>query len=635
MSLAQPNASPWVQDYTYNAVMRLSGVWSPAGTFSYNYATGGGDRVEAIDLPDSQGPWYGTSVEYDGLARPFYLQIFTPKTRFYDQYSYDDGSEVTQQVFTAGNYLNYTYDNIGQLKTALGHESGGTTPRLQEQFGYGYDKAWNLNSRTNYAMIQTFGVNDLNELTNSTVTGLATPVIAGATTSPATSVTVNGTTAKLYGDATFATTNVGLSSGWNTVTAMSHDGYGRVASSSIQVDVTGNATYMYDANGNLTNDGKRNFGYDDENELISVWVSSAWSNNFVYDGLQRKRIERDYSWQGGSWVETNEVHYVYDGNLVFQERDQNNLPITTYTRGADLSGTLQGAGGIGGLLARSDRMSVIPLILSPVNPRPQYVSTSYYHSDGNGNVTALVEPSGFQVASYEYDPYGNMLAMSGLLAGINHYRFSSKEWNDNDGLYYYLYRLYDPGLQRWPNKDPKDELGNKALHPVYVPRYMPQYLFNLLLREIEMRPALADATRGEMMSKPGSPTKIWAMNNFSAFGDSLSGNDQNLLNVLAGNSRNDNQSDEGDNSNLYAFVGNDPLAHFDPDGQRWADLKNGYCEYLCANLGWPLSNGYYWGVLIMANNCNYCSRSGWIYVGPVPTIIPYIYVFVPCPIVCI
>ena len=95
MSLAQPNASPWVQDYTYDAVMRLSGVWSPAGTFSYNYATGGGDRVEAI-----QGPWYGTSVEYDGLARPFYLQIFTPKTRFYDQYSYDAGSDVTQVLRT-------------------------------------------------------------------------------------------------------------------------------------------------------------------------------------------------------------------------------------------------------------------------------------------------------------------------------------------------------------------------------------------------------------------------------------------------------------------------------------------------------------------------------------------------------
>jgi hypothetical protein len=32
-------------------------------------------------------------------------------------------------VFAAGNYLNYTYDKIGQLKTARGLEFGGTIAR--------------------------------------------------------------------------------------------------------------------------------------------------------------------------------------------------------------------------------------------------------------------------------------------------------------------------------------------------------------------------------------------------------------------------------------------------------------------------------------------------------------------------
>ena len=153
---------------------------------------------------------------------------------------------MTQQVFTAGNQINYTYDNIGQLRTALGHESGGTTPRLQEQFGYGYDAAWNLNFRTNYAMIEAFGVNDLNELSNSTATGLATPVIAGMTTSPATNVTVNGTAVPIYRDSTFATTNVLLTSGWNNIRAESFDNYARTATTSIEVYVAGNATYEYE-----------------------------------------------------------------------------------------------------------------------------------------------------------------------------------------------------------------------------------------------------------------------------------------------------------------------------------------------------------------------------------------------------
>jgi RHS repeat-associated protein len=216
----------------------------------------------------------------------------------------------------------------------------------------------------------------------------------------------------------------------------------------------------YDLNGNLLNDWSpaggtnRVFSYDDENELISVYVTNSWQSQFVYDGKMRRRIERDYSWNGSAWVETNEIHFIYDGNVVIQERDINNLPKVTYTRGNDLSGTLQGAGGIGGLLARSDNTQMI--IGNPM-------AHTYYHADGNGNVTMLINYLQAIEAKYLYDPFGNTLSLSGSLASANVYRFSSKEWNDNAGLYYYLYRYYDPNLQRWPNRDPKKELGFRHL----------------------------------------------------------------------------------------------------------------------------------------------------------------------------
>jgi len=44
----------------------------------------------------------------------------------------------------------------------LGQRCGGTTNRLQEQFGYDYDPAGNLRNRTNNALVQTFNVNSLN-----------------------------------------------------------------------------------------------------------------------------------------------------------------------------------------------------------------------------------------------------------------------------------------------------------------------------------------------------------------------------------------------------------------------------------------------------------------------------------------
>jgi RHS repeat-associated protein len=63
------------------------------------------------------------------------------------------------------------------------------------------------------------------------------------------------------------------------------------------------------------------------------------------------------------------------------------------------------------------------------------------------------------VAKYLYDAFGNVLSASGLLANANLYRFSSKEAHLNSGLLYYLYRYYDPNLQRWPNRDPLEEIG--------------------------------------------------------------------------------------------------------------------------------------------------------------------------------
>src|SRR5579884_332894 len=126
----------------------------------------------------------------------------------------------------------------------------------------------------------------------------------------------------------------------------------------------------------------------------------------------------------------------------------------TDTRGVDLSGTLQGAGGIGGLLARTDMGQWIG---NDAN------ANAYYISDGQGNIIGLVNTNGWRVAHYKYDPYGNLLAESGPLAGANKYRFSSQEWDSPAGLYYYLYRFYDPNLQRWVNRDPLCEKGFETL----------------------------------------------------------------------------------------------------------------------------------------------------------------------------
>ncbi len=351
-------------------------------------------------------------------------------------YGYNLASQRTALTNTAGNYVSYTYDLTGELKTALGKESSGSS-RLNEQFGYAYDVAGNLNARTNNALIQVFGVNSLNEL--NTVTRSGTLTVAGGTSSAATNVIVNGSAASRYNDNTFALAGFTVTNGNNTFSAMAQDAYGRKDTNSVIFNLPSSVSFVYDSNGNLTSDGTRGFDYDDENQLIRVTVTNSWKSEFTYDGKMRRRIRKEFIWQNSTWAQTAEVHYIYDGMLVIQERDSSNLPSVTYTRGQDLSGALQGAGGIGGLLARTDAANG---------------QSACYHADGNGNLTAMVNAQQVIAAKYIYDPFGNTLSKSGPLANANTYRFSSQEYHQNSGLALYLYRVYDPNLQRWLNRDP-------------------------------------------------------------------------------------------------------------------------------------------------------------------------------------
>jgi hypothetical protein len=118
---------------------------------------------------------------------------------------------------------------------AKGYELGASPSRTNEFFGYGYDPAGNLISRTNSALVQTFSVNADNELT--TVSRSGTLTVSGTTISSATNVTVNGLTAKRYNDATFALGGFTVTNGVNTYTAIGQDSLGRKDTNSVTVNL--------------------------------------------------------------------------------------------------------------------------------------------------------------------------------------------------------------------------------------------------------------------------------------------------------------------------------------------------------------------------------------------------------------
>ncbi|MCB1237772.1 MAG: RHS repeat-associated core domain-containing protein, partial [Verrucomicrobiae bacterium] len=85
--------------------------------------------------------------------------------------------------------------------------------------------------------------------------------------------------------------------------------------------------------------------------------------------------------------------------------------------------------------------------------------------DGGGNVSLLVDAAnGALSASYDYDPFGNLLAMSGPFAEANPYRFSGKRVDAFTGLYDYGFRSYHPVAGRWLSRDPIGESGGFNLY---------------------------------------------------------------------------------------------------------------------------------------------------------------------------
>jgi len=401
LGLQQPTGY-WTNGFGYDDVKRLTNVTSPAGAFAYSYDATRLRLPNGIALPNSS---YITNF-YDVNARLLSTTLYNSSGTALDAatYGYNAANQRTNFANAARTNVLYTHDSIGQLTVA-------TSSVTAENRGYKYDAAWNLNDRTNNGVNTAFSVDGKNQLTTVGITN-----------------------------------------------------------------------FLYDSNGNMTNwswtsgahGGSTTNFYDVENRLIAVQTLSnsvSIQTTFVYDGLSRMRQQLWWtnSSGGGSgggsppptggtntWFIVGGIEYIYDGNRVIQERDYNNNPLVSYTRGNDLSGAFESAGGIGGLLARSDGYS-----------SGNFSDHNFYHADGNGNITYLVNSSQTLAASYRYDPFGNLISSSGSLAVSNTYRFSSKEFIPSVGLCYYLYRFYDPGLQRWLNRDPIEEEGGINLYSAF------------------------------------------------------------------------------------------------------------------------------------------------------------------------
>ena len=191
--------------------------------------------------------------------------------------------------------------------------------------------------------------------------------------------------------------------------------------------------------------------WDGENRLIRTTTPGGAVTEFTYDYLSR-RITKSTA--------TEIQCFLYDGWNPIVEKT---VPagggglteIRVYTWGKDLSGSMQGAGGVGGLLALERQ--------SDLQSNPSSTETFYPAYDGNGNVSEYLSSTGSVAAHFEYDPFGNTTVDTDTVGKFD-IRFSSKKQDSETGLYYYGYRYYDPVTGRWPSRDPIGEEGGMNLY---------------------------------------------------------------------------------------------------------------------------------------------------------------------------
>jgi RHS repeat-associated protein len=186
------------------------------------------------------------------------------------------------------------------------------------------------------------------------------------------------------------------------------------------------------------------YTWDAENRLKEVRAADDTTviASYLYDA-QSRRIAKIV---GGITT-----LYVYDGFNCIAEyswsADLQSASLSkTRTWGMDLSGNLQGAGGVGGLLAEK-----------------QGANSFYPTFDGNGNISEYLAANGSTAAHFEYDPFGNTVVNTDS-SGQFSYRFSTKPLDSETGLYYYQYRYLDPLTGRWPSRDPIGEWGGLNLY---------------------------------------------------------------------------------------------------------------------------------------------------------------------------
>jgi RHS repeat-associated protein len=446
----------------YDNASRLTVVSDGTHSATYTYLANS-PLIDNVAFKQSGTTRMTTTKSYDKLNRLTKIESANGGNIISSHaYAYNSANQRSSVTNAENSRWVYQYDKLGQVTSGKKYWSDGT-PVAGQQFEYLYDDIGNRkvassggNEWGTGLRQASYTANNVNQYTTRTSPGYVD--VIGAANSDST-VTVNNTPAYRKGEyfrgevpvnnanhLWLGLTNIGVLDDTPDLLT-TNTGYAYVPK--------GVQTLTYDADGNLTNDGRWVYVWDGENRLISMTSSNLTGSGnvkleFDYDYGDRRIAKRVFDWNGSVWVLVRNHRFVYDyRNLIAELNATNNQVIRNYVWGTDLSGARYRAGGVGGIVCIIDTVS----------------GTHFPAYDGGGNLVALVAAASSATSgAFEYGPFAEPLRITGSMAAINPFRFATKYTDSETDLVDYGFRCFSPALGRWLSRDPIDEADSHALY---------------------------------------------------------------------------------------------------------------------------------------------------------------------------
>ena len=404
--LSETDGSAGPTTYIYDAGGRLVSASNDQGVTQLAYDAA--DRVVQIDYPTgkslsytyndaglrasmSDGDSYNVFYDYDALGR---LAGLRDEDSQLVSYSYDAGGNLVLEENGNGTATAYTYDNGGRL---ISIENRSPDASVHSFNVYSYDVAGQRVSNDTQDGSWSYGYDAAGQLVSAEFTSI-NPAIADKSLSYAYDAAGNRT-------------------------AVIEDGVETtyIANALNQYTTVGDATFTYDADGNMTTrsdgEGVTTYAYDLDNRLTSVTQADGTVLEFAYD-LFGNRVSKS--------VDGAQTEYLVDpfglGDVVSEFTD--GTLSASYAHGLGLA-----AGEIGGV-------------------------TAYYDADAVGTVTTLTGAGGAVENSYAFTPFGTeMFEVEGL---ANDFEFNGVLGvaEDADDLTFMRARSYSDELGRFLSEDP-------------------------------------------------------------------------------------------------------------------------------------------------------------------------------------